>query len=253
MAVLLAVLAMPGAFAATAPRVPEARPIASLPIPAARQGLTAVEGHLWTIDTRTGVLLKIRASDGKTVATLRSPVAKPRALAWDGKALWCAGARGDRLYRIDPKEGRLLKSLPAPKLKASSSTTLEALAWDGGHLWVGIAAGWSSSLIQVDPESGKVLQSIFAEGYPRALASDGKSLWMANYNEGKSPSMLARWTILKDATKMSLTHTFVACLPGRDPSGLTWDGKGLWYADRGMKAFQKLRLPAEPMREGGPA
>jgi hypothetical protein len=37
----------------------------------------------------------------------------------------------------------------------------------------------------------------------------------------------------------------VARLPGKEPSGLSFDGAAFWYADREIKAIRKVMLPPE--------
>ncbi|MGA2325013.1 MAG: PQQ-binding-like beta-propeller repeat protein [Bryobacteraceae bacterium] len=246
MLLVLAALFLGLAAAQPAKVLSEAKVADSVPAPAAIQGLSMADGVLWSIDAQKGVLTRIRVADKKVVGTLAIRVAKPRALAWDGKTLWCAGDDITKVQQVDPAEGKVLRTIEVAKPRTTSPISVEALAWDGKYLWVAYAAGWSSQLVRVDVASGRIVQSMFADGLPRGLASDGKSLWMATYNGGKAPSLLARWTILPDATKMSLTRTFVARLPGKDPVGLAWDSGAFWYADRELKVIQKVQLPAEP-------
>lgn len=216
----------------------------SMPVRATLQGLTVAAGQLWTIDQRKAALTKIGTAEKKTLATVVIQVAKPRALAWDGKVLWCAGSDITKVHQVDPTNGKVIRTIEVAKPATASPISVEAMVWDGKYLWLAYAAGWSSRLVRVDVANGRVVQSLFAEGLPRGLATDGKSLWMATYNGGKTPSFLARWTILEDATKMSLTHSFIARLPGRDATGLAWDNGVFWYADRETKAIQKVQLPA---------
>lgn len=244
--VVLAVLTLCGGAAQQAKPLRDAGVLESVPAPSAARGLTFVEGHLWSIDPQKGVLLKVSPAARKVIGTLPVRIAKPRALAWDGRSFWCAGEDVNKIHQVDAANGRILKSIEIPKGRATTPLTLEALAWDGKYLWVGYAAGWSSRVMRVDVADGRVVQSLFSEGIPRGLASDGKSLWMATYNLGKYPSLLARWTILDDPVKMSLTHVFVARLPGKEPVGLVWDSGAFWYADREQRAFLKIQLPAEP-------
>jgi hypothetical protein len=241
----LAALALCALAAQPAKPLREVTVVDSIPVPAAIQGLSMADRQLWTIDPQKAALTRIGTADKKVLGTLTSPVAKPRALAWDGKTLWCAGEDVTKVQQVDPAGGKVLRTLDVAKPRSSSPVTAEALAWDGKYLWMAYSAGWSSSLLRIDVATGRVVESLFADGIPRGLATDGKSLWMATYNGGKAPSLLARWTILEDAAKMSLTHTFVARLPGMDPVGLAWDGGAFWYTDRALKAIQKIQLPAE--------
>ncbi len=240
----LALMVLPGSCAGQT-QLRDVKVIESVAAPAAIQGLAASDGNLWSIDSRKGTLLKFRAGERAITRAVAARVDKPKAVAWDGSTLWCAGAAANRLHQVDPASGRILKTVEIQMQKVASPVSLESLAWDGKTLWVGHSAGWSSRLSRVDVATGRVIQSLFSEGVPRALTSDGKYLWMATYNNGKLPSLLAQWTILEDPGKMSRTHKFLARLPGKEPVGLARDGQMFWYADRERKSFEKIQLPAE--------
>jgi hypothetical protein len=241
----LSALTLCAQAAQTAKPLREVKVVDSIPVKATLQGLSLADGQLWAINPQKVTLTRIGTVEKRVLATMTSRVAKPRALAWDGKTLWCAGEDITKVHQVDPAKGKVLRTIEVAKLATTSPISVEAMVWDGKYLWMAYAAGWSSRLVRVDVAGGSVVQSLFAEGLPRGLATDGKSLWMAAYNGGKTPSFLARWTILEDATTMSLTHAFVARLPGRDPLGLAWDHGAFWYADRETKVIQKVQLPAE--------
>lgn len=240
----LLLLALAGLCAAQTP-LRDAKVMESVPVDKAIHGLAVSEGNMWSFDAVSGALLSFRSGQRTAMKKLAVRVAKPKAVAWDGKTFWCAGAEPNRVYQVDAASGAVLKTLEIETPKTVSPVSLDSLAWDGKALWVGHSAGWSSRISRVDVASGRVTLSFFSEGVPRALAADGNHVWMASYNGGELPSLLSQWTIGADAKQISRTRRFLARLPGKDPVGLARDGQTFWYADRTLKSFQRVQLPEE--------
>jgi DNA-binding beta-propeller fold protein YncE len=241
----LLLLAVGVAAICTAQTPPAVKVIDSVPAPATARGLTMSDGVLFSIDTTLGTLVTLRAGQRRVAGGTKLAIAKAKAVAWDGRSFWCAGEAADKVYQVDPQSGRILKTISVPGPNITSPASIESLAWDGKTLWVGLSAGWSSRISRLDVASGKVTQWFYANSIPAALTADDQHLWMASYNHGKQPSLLARWSIAETGDKTSLTQTFVAKLPGKDPVGLVREGKAFWYADREQRAFQKVQLPTE--------
>jgi hypothetical protein len=95
----------------------------------------------------------------------------------------------------------------------------------------------------MDVETGQVTLSMFANGLPRGLASDGKRLWMVSYNMGKYTGVVTERTIMDDAEEMNLTVRILGRTPGKEPTGLDFDGRDLWVADGELKSVHKVALP----------
>jgi len=206
----------------------------------APQGAALVQDAIWTIDSRTKALQKIDIEKKKVVSTIRLEMREPRSLAWDGKTFWIADNGTKMVHQFDPGTRAILRSFIVPLAAEDKRAVLEAVAWDGKDLWVGYFAGWSSRILRMNVESGEVIQSMFAEGHPAALASDGKSLWMISSNQGKYPGAVTQRTIMDDPVKMNLSQKFVGRTPGKDPAGIAFDGTYLWIIDRGLKALHKV-------------
>jgi hypothetical protein len=241
----------------------DAAVLKSVPAPDAIGGLTFAEGHLWSIDARKNVLLKIDPATGEVVATQRVEVKKARGLAWDGRSFWCGRDDGRFVDQVDASSGKVLKSLdrrptsappgysPDPQAPVSQYS-LQALAWGGKSLWGVFERGMGSSVVRIDLSDGRTVNATTAEGIPLGLASDGKWLWMATYDTGRGRALLVRWTIPQANEVVSLpiqgfeqTRRIAARLPGKEPAGLAWDGSALWYADRKLKQLMRLQLPPE--------
>lgn len=223
----------------------------SVPISSAPRGLAFANGHLWSIDRKSNVLLQIDPANGNVTSTRRIDAPVTRGLSWDGGAFWCIGAGGGALYQVDATSGRRLKhfgSFP------ESPADWRALAWDGKYLWVAFEQQTKAGagLYRKDVSSGQNVAVLAAQGPPLALASDGKRLFMATYDDGGKSAVLVRWMLpdgdAKDTASyhtMERTFTIVARLPGTKPAGLAWDGDALWYADREQARLMRLQMPTE--------
>lgn len=225
------------------PRLPQSRVISTIKVPETYpQGLVLVKDHLWIIDSKSRALLKIDEKRKKVVDSLKTTITAPRGLAWDGKNFWCADNKTKMVHQIDPLSGKIIRSVKVPIYGKQESAVLEAVAWDGKNLWIAFGAGWSSRICKMDVNTGEIVQSMFANCYPRGLATDGKNLWVVSYNQGKYPGVVSRRTIMDDSKKMNLSRAFLCRVPGKEPTGITFDGKYLWVADKDMKSLQRIEL-----------
>ena len=103
---------------------------------------------------------KLNAFDPATRAIQRSiDVAAHAGTAFDGRYLYQIAE--DRIQKIDPDNGRVLSSIPAPGNGNSG------MAWAEGTLWVGQYR--DRKIHQVDPETLKrFIEWIEREGFRRA-------------------------------------------------------------------------------------
>lgn len=209
------------------------------------RGLVASGNLLWSLDSERDLLLQVSKKKRAVLTRLKLEAPKLRTLTGDGKTLWGSGEDPRKLFCLDAANGKIIRVLEIRAEKTAGGESLEALAWDGKSLWAGYSAGWSSRILRIDPESGVIKGSFYSEGIPRGLTADGTYLWMATYNEGKFPSLLARWAIQDDSGKMSLSHRFIVRLPGKNPVGLAREGKAFWYADQERNTIVKIRVPEE--------
>jgi len=218
--------------------------LSTIEIPdAALRGVVRTKDALWTIDTKTRTLKRFDLNRKEVVSTLPLELSEPRALAWDGEAIWVADNRTKMVHRVNPENGAVLRSLDVPTYADKESAVLEAAAWDGRHLWVAYFAGWSSRILRLDVETGEVVQSMFANGHPIALASDGERLLMVSYNQGRYTGVITQRTIMDDPDKMNLSRTIIGRTTGKEPVGIAIEGKYLWIADRKLQSIQKIEFP----------
>jgi streptogramin lyase len=156
------------------------------------------------------------AKVGDVLKTLQTPGPCPTGLAFDGKNLWLADIFTDKIYKINPEDGKVLKSFDSP------GSHPEGLAWDGEYLWH-IDSG-EKSMYRLDPETGKALTILESNSAnPRDLAWDGEYVWIIDHRQD---------ILLKVSPEDGMmVHYFPS--PALEPAGLTFDGKYLWVTDRG--------------------
>jgi len=160
-----------------------------------------------------------------------SPGEFPTGLTWDGEYLWVTSFISERIYKVDPDDGRVIESFSSP------DSDPEGLAWDGNYIWHvdggnAYELGEEAELYiyKIDPQSGDATQMFEAPGGLNAedLAWGGGYLW---YVDG-APEAEAEGTttIYKiDVSNGEVVKEFSA--PGNHPSGLTWIGSYLWHSD----------------------
>lgn len=172
------------------------------------------------------------AGPGAVLRTIALPSGFTTGLAFDGKAFWTVDRDADRLFRIDPADGRVLAQFDAPGYFCT------ALAWDGQALWVAdmdftntAAEDYCGKIYRVDPASGRTLKVIMAPAAdPQGLAWDGSTLWVSDNGTKEIYQISA-----DDGTTI---RTLKA--PAADPQGLAWDGGCLWLADRSRDELYRI-------------
>jgi streptogramin lyase len=199
-----------------------------------------------------------------TVRELPAPGRHLCGLAWDGEALWHSDAGTETIYRLDPTDGRVLRELPCPAVRT-------CLSWDG-RLWQ--VAGRPKALRCLDPETGEVLGELPLPSEDCCgIEVDGDEFWVS-WVEGErierrhlsDGAFIAAFPAERRVAGITFAlgllwyavdeHGIVVAVEaatGRErlrervegtPTGLTWDGKRLWYAD-----FAGARLVAFEPRE----
>lgn len=155
------------------------------------------------------------AKVGDIQKVIKTPGPCPTGLTFDGKNLWLADNFTDKIYKINPESGKVLKSFDSPGHHP------EGLAWDGKYLWH-IDSG-EKYMYLLDPETGRALSILESNSSnPRDLAWDGKYIWTVDYK---------RDILIKVSPEDGMmVQTFPS--PAREPAGLTYDGKYLWVTDR---------------------
>ncbi|MCK4404226.1 MAG: transglutaminase [candidate division Zixibacteria bacterium] len=157
------------------------------------------------------------AVTGDVEKSFRSPGACPTGLTFDGKYLWNCDRKTDMLYKINPKDGKVVDSLPSPGYRPLG------LTWDGEFLWNVDASEEEYFIYQVDPKTGIAVKTLWAPcDRPEGLTWDGEYLWITDDRENKIHQIST-----DDGTTIKTIPS-----PSGHPCGLTYDGKYLWVSDR---------------------
>ncbi|NIO49666.1 MAG: hypothetical protein GTN73_09570 [Candidatus Aminicenantes bacterium] len=155
------------------------------------------------------------AKVGDIQKVIKTPGPCPTGLTYDGKNLWLADNFTDKIYKVNPESGKIIKSFDSPGHHP------EGLAWDGKHLWH-IDSG-EKYMYLLDPETGRALSILESNSSnPRDLAWDGKYVWIVDYR---------RDILIKVSPEDGMmVQNFPS--PAQEPAGIAYDGKYLWVTDR---------------------
>lgn len=159
--------------------------------------------------------LSIYSYPGKVLKSFKIPYNYPTGLVYDGKYLWFADHKVDKLICIDPSDGKIIREINSPGFWPMG------LAYDGKYLWN--VDEKQKKIYKLDPKDGTILNTIDAPSdNPCGLAWDGYTLWTTDYREKK---------IMKiDLSDGTAVQSFPA--PANYPQDLVYDGKYLWCSDR---------------------
>lgn len=216
----------------------------------------------------------LHAFPGEVIKSFATPGQYPTGIACDGKNIWLADRKTDRIYLVDMADGSVIRSIPSPGYWPTG------LAWDGNHLWCADIKGgrdveevYEGVIYKLDPATGNILQTLAAPGqYPADLAWDGTYLWCVDngsdeiiqFNPGdgttirsfKAPTRGCQglefdgnylWvsSSLQDEIYMVLpengTVILITDAPGKVSMGLCYDGEYLWNADYQDDVIYQLR------------
>lgn len=116
---------------------------------------TAFDGrHLWVVGGER--IRKIDPETGAVIGEVPDFDARPVAgLAWADGALYAGIYRQKKILKLDPRTGKILRTL-------SSDRLVTGVSWTGAELWHGVMReeGAPSEIRRIDAESGEVLDRI---------------------------------------------------------------------------------------------
>jgi hypothetical protein len=232
-----------GEIMSRVPRIEPAFPVSSAK-PAAMAGFGE---RLLILDPQKAVIHEVDAGSGAPQRTISAEVPETAVMAFDGSRIWVADRERMQIDRIDAETGQVTGSIPLAVPEDKGFGALTGMTWDGQFLWTAISAGFSSSLNRVDPESGNILQSVFAECDPRGIASDGETMWALCYNGPHHPYKIDRRPILEQGHEMLQGRRFLQDTELAEPRGLAYDGRFLRVLDAEKRLI--IRYPADLAEE----
>jgi len=152
---------------------------------------------------------------GEVVKSYDTPGSCPTGLTYDGKNIWLADRKADKLFCIDKENGKVIRKIDSPGYWPMG------LAWDGSALWNSDVK--DGKVYKIDPKDGTILKTIESpDSSPRGLSWDGEYLWCADDRSDE----IIQFSPDDGTTIISFKS------PSIDPRGLCYDGKYLWVSDR---------------------
>ena len=174
---------------------------------------------------------KLHALDPASGQMLRSlDVPANAGTAFDGKHLFQIA--GDTIRKIDaPNSGRVVSTIPSPGGGRDSG-----LAWAEGSLWVGQYR--DRPIVQVDPETGKVIRTIESNRFVTGVTWVDGELWHGTWENDESD-------LRRIDPQTAEVLESVTMPPGIGVSGLESDGGERFFCGGGNSAkVRAVRRPA---------
>jgi streptogramin lyase len=151
---------------------------ASPPTPARHSSGIVIDpaGGVWVASTFTYEVIKIDMSTGDALArwvTPGGPKGGAHGLEWRDDELWLNVPVTREIYRMDPKDGRILGAIPAPGVRP------HGMAWEDGKLWC--VDTTDKAIYKLDPTSGKILDKIDCrEPEPHGMTIHSGQMWLCD-------------------------------------------------------------------------
>ncbi len=226
--------------------MPRLQPSISVPAVQPRT-LAWDQKNVWLVDREKKELKRIDSRSGAAIQTHKLDIEDVGALTFDGRSLWVADPGAMKIFAVNPENGERMKTLPLryPKEKGFQSVT--GMAWDGESIWMAVAAGFSSSINQIDPDSGEIRRSIFAECEPRGIDIVDNTLFTICYNGKNLPAKIDRRRILDKNHQIQGSREFIMDLEVTDPGALVHDGRHFRVLDR--ETNQIVEFPLKPSKK----
>jgi DNA-binding beta-propeller fold protein YncE len=171
-------------------------------------------------------LIAFDPASGETTRTLAR--ACDAGTAFDGTYLYQIAE--DRIDKIDPADGKVLASIPAPGHGADSG-----LAWAEGSLWVGQYR--DRKIHQIDPATGKLIRSIESNSFVTGVTWVDGELWHGTWEGDRSD-------IRRIDPDSGAVLERLEMPSGTGVSGLESDGADLFYCGGGESG--KVRAVRRP-------
>jgi outer membrane protein assembly factor BamB len=200
------------------------------------------------------------------VTTLPGPAGYMCGLAFDGTLLWHSDQDAERIFAVDPADGSVVRSFACTKVRADLTHDGEVLCQVGGR---------PKRVVLIDPATGTIAGEkpvLPPSGRLTGLEHSAAGFWMILRGPttvelrdpltmevqksfpalGESPSGLTHAdgvivygdyddAVLHAMDSTNGTHLGTVPVAGR-PTGLTWDGKHVWYCDFAARSFRAIDL-----------
>ena len=193
-------------------------------LPVSIPGALVTDGiNLWVSSGNS--LLKLRASDGATLATASIP-GGAGGLAFDGFNVWVITGTFSNpgLARVQASSATVTLTVPLPP-----GGPVEAILFDGSSIWA--TQGGGGGLLKIRPSDGSILGTFEPGILPLGLTFDGANIWVAD-NAATVRKIRASDGVTVGTFPM--TNFF--------PVDIVFDGTAVWVTSQSGNAVKKLRV-----------
>lgn len=182
-------------------------------------GLAWGGNRLWASDRQKKEILYY---ENDTWVTLLAWENEPGPLAWGNDGLWVVDEEAGQIVRLEMEADSLTRTpIPIPQTALREVPSITGLAWDGNALWFCTGCGLCSTIYQIDPGNGDILQSFFPSCVPRGLAINGGGLWTVAYSGPRKRPLMSRREMTGDPSNVRSLQAFFLFgpVPGATPPG----------------------------------
>lgn len=149
---------------------------------------------------------RIQCIDPKTGKVVRSfPVPTDgfaSGLAWDGEAIWCGAYEERRLYKLDPRTGKVLRTVQSDRF-------VTGITWVGDELWHATypEGKKGTELRRVDARSGEVVERVEVPCTISGMAWDGEAFWCGDCDHAQLRAIKVKARTRKPARRRAAART----------------------------------------------
>ena len=204
------------------------------------QGLAWESTNLWIADDSTDFIYSLNPTDGAVKSFFKSPGPKPRGLTYDGEFLWNLDDSLKQIFKLNTNNGVVVDSIQLPFEIEGLGSIIDypflGLTWDGDYFWISLFAGWSSSVIRINPFNGTADSSFYCDA--EGLTFDGTYLWNVDSQDGYATGLIKK-RIIPSGNEIAYFRPHLYY-----PTGLTFDSSYLWLADSGTDSLYQIEVQA---------
>ena len=193
-----------------------------------RPGPVAVgAGSVWVGNLQDRDLTRIDPAQRTVTGRISLERRTPTGLAVGAGAVWVAHGPRGQLSKVDPQFGEVTKTITAlPSL--GIPTQLGSVAVGLGPVW---AVYGESTLVRVDPGSGKIRGRGLAGALPTGIAIGSGSLWVANSGDA---------TVFRFNPLTFVEGPIKTVSVGSRPTAIAFGERAVWVSDGGDDAVTRI-------------
>jgi hypothetical protein len=169
----------------------------------------------------TGVVSRVRASDGKLLETWTGATGATGILVAMGRVFITGSGTGSSLYMIDPSQ-------PAGSVTSVASGLLDfvsGIAFDGAKIWLTLPGG----IYIITPGTWSVFQATTGFTEPRGIIFDGTNIWVTDFQADKLFKLDSNGNIIQ------------SIIVGDGPVHPIFDGANIWVPNAASNSVTVVR------------